>query len=459
MKRLLLALALLLAPIAAQAQCNGIFPNNTVCGNVTGSANTPRATSTGSFSIGPGGTSGQIQYNNGVGGFAGFTANGDATINTSTGLVTNSKFNNGTTFGSAAGANTGTSGHAVPFMDGANAWSGAQTFNGNATFNGGTETFNGVNQNAGPTYFGGKPWFDVLSTANGCAAADPTGATDSTAAINCHINYMTSTFTGGIVFVPCGTYLVSGGGVVITNGVYVIAAGLNCATIQTATDVIAVRLYTNTGTADCPAGGHFGGLTDISVFGFQNSAATQPALYVGNNCAVFIERTKLLYGTYGMRTLGTDGTYTNNYICGYAGCVFSTGANWYIRNKLDSVVTQVGTSFGWTQNAYTGPGGAGAIAENHFVLNDLSGSYTDSVLINDSNNSSAITHFDGSVFSQPIILTAGRALQITGSEIGSTTLTNNATGPLIITGTFALSATVKNGTGPTSCAGNWQLTC
>jgi len=36
MKRLLLALALLLSPVAAAAQCNGVFSTNTVCGTVAG---------------------------------------------------------------------------------------------------------------------------------------------------------------------------------------------------------------------------------------------------------------------------------------------------------------------------------------------------------------------------------------------------------------------------------------
>lgn len=44
MKKLLLALAFLaLAPSAALAQCNGVFPNGTLCGNVSGASNLPRA--------------------------------------------------------------------------------------------------------------------------------------------------------------------------------------------------------------------------------------------------------------------------------------------------------------------------------------------------------------------------------------------------------------------------------
>ena len=52
----------------------------------------------------PGGTSGQIQYDNG-GVFGGFTANGDATINTTTGAVTVAK-TNGTAFAPSATIDT-----------------------------------------------------------------------------------------------------------------------------------------------------------------------------------------------------------------------------------------------------------------------------------------------------------------------------------------------------------------
>lgn len=86
MKKLLLVF--LLAPSTAWAQCNGVFPNNTACGNVSGSPAPPSAIPLSSFpAITPGGTNGQIQYNN-SGALGGFTASGDCTINTSTGVVT-----------------------------------------------------------------------------------------------------------------------------------------------------------------------------------------------------------------------------------------------------------------------------------------------------------------------------------------------------------------------------------
>lgn len=87
MKKFLLALTLLLAPAAASAQCNGVFPSNTVCGNSTGSSNTPRAVSPSTFQGSAGGTSGQLQYNN-AGTLAGMPAmSGSCTINTTTGII------------------------------------------------------------------------------------------------------------------------------------------------------------------------------------------------------------------------------------------------------------------------------------------------------------------------------------------------------------------------------------
>lgn len=90
MKKLLLALALFLAPSLAWAQCNGVFPNGTVCGNATGSTNTPRATAATLFpSTVPGGLNGQIQYNNN-GAFGGYPTSGNGTtVGTTSGVLGN----------------------------------------------------------------------------------------------------------------------------------------------------------------------------------------------------------------------------------------------------------------------------------------------------------------------------------------------------------------------------------
>lgn len=64
----------LLVASPAVAQCNGVFPNNTACGNITGGNNTPRAIPLTSFPANsPGGATGNIQYNLGGGLFGGLT--------------------------------------------------------------------------------------------------------------------------------------------------------------------------------------------------------------------------------------------------------------------------------------------------------------------------------------------------------------------------------------------------
>src|SRR5438445_223557 len=78
-KKLLLVGLLTSLPALAHAQCNGTFPNNTICGNVTGSANLPRPTAPSAFSGSAGGSNGQIQYNNATV-IAGFTMAGDCTV-------------------------------------------------------------------------------------------------------------------------------------------------------------------------------------------------------------------------------------------------------------------------------------------------------------------------------------------------------------------------------------------
>jgi hypothetical protein len=86
MKKLLFAL--LLFPSIAHAQCNGVFPPNTLCGNPTGANALPKPTPNSVLTGVPGGSAGQIEFNNGGTTFGGFTMSGDCTTNTSTGVIT-----------------------------------------------------------------------------------------------------------------------------------------------------------------------------------------------------------------------------------------------------------------------------------------------------------------------------------------------------------------------------------
>lgn len=70
MKKLLLALALFLAPAGAFAQCNGIVPNNYACGNISGGPGLLQPIPLSSFPANaPGGATGDIQTNGGGGTF------------------------------------------------------------------------------------------------------------------------------------------------------------------------------------------------------------------------------------------------------------------------------------------------------------------------------------------------------------------------------------------------------
>ena len=73
MKRILIALALLLLPSVAFAQCNGIFPASNFCGTTAAGPGTPGPLSLSSFGLAPGGASGNVQGNNGSGGLIGYT--------------------------------------------------------------------------------------------------------------------------------------------------------------------------------------------------------------------------------------------------------------------------------------------------------------------------------------------------------------------------------------------------
>jgi hypothetical protein len=71
MKKLLLLLTLL--PSAAFGQCNGVFPANTICGTIPGGI--PGAVSNSVLTGIPGGSNGQVQFNN-AGAFGGLTSPG-----------------------------------------------------------------------------------------------------------------------------------------------------------------------------------------------------------------------------------------------------------------------------------------------------------------------------------------------------------------------------------------------
>lgn len=320
-------------------------------------------------------------------------------------------------------------------------------------------TWTGANSYSGAVTFGGKPYFDVTSTANGCAAATLNGSTDDTAAIQCHVTYMNATFGGGVVYFPPSSAcaLVSGGGFTVPAGVWIIGSGLSSSCIDVATNS-RTMLFANTGTT-CPTGGHNGGLERISVFGFQNAGTTQPAVLVGDNCAITIRDTRLWFGTYGLETSGADGHYEDSFICGYAGCVHSHGANWFRRVKMDAIIPGTAPSasgFAYVQD--TNFAGL-SVAENYFDQSDFTCNCAGSIDVADAIGE-AVTKFFNSVFDSPIQINGARYTLISGATFGSTSF-SLASGSLAMSTSvgYKISVTVTGAGTPRSCAANLNITC
>lgn len=105
----------------------GATPGNGQC-PVWNASNADWEPGTCGGSTSPGGSTGELQYNN-AGAFGGVPAvNGDGTLNTTTGALAVTK-SGGVAFGTAAFTNTGTSGATIPLLNGANTWSAQQNFN------------------------------------------------------------------------------------------------------------------------------------------------------------------------------------------------------------------------------------------------------------------------------------------------------------------------------------------
>lgn len=299
-------------------------------------------------------------------------------------------------------------------------------------------TLSGTNTWTGDDYFrSGRPWADVRAW-----GALGNNVTDDAPAIQAAINFMSVTYNGGIVFFPPGNYHL-GSGIIIKTGVILIGCGKDCTSLsnQTANNFNLITFDTS-----CS----FAGIEKLFIVGYTGASPITVTIFISNNVPVVIRDCYIWGGAVCINNQGTDGLIENCFIQPWGtGAVLSNGANWYIRCKFDAV--------GGVANAYAFQQGnfpPGGVAENHFSQCDFSGSYTDSIIINDGSNTQAISVFEGCVFSSRITLTSYKWTCFSACEIGSPSFNYSGTA-ISVVGCYAFSSISLPGI---SKAGNINIT-
>jgi hypothetical protein len=284
----------------------------------------------------------------------------------------------------------------------------------------------------------------VQVAAGTCGAAAGDGTTDDTATLQCHLTYMYSTYGGGSVYFPPGDYLVSGGGLTVQGGVSIVGAGQSLTAIQSINADSQVIAFD---AATC----NHSSMTNVSVYGYQNAASGTNAVVIGTNCPVILRDDTLLGGYSGLYNLGIDSLIENCFIAGYTASIVSNGANWYVRDKID-----LPGGYGATYAFWQGDTPASATsAENHLVQCDFSGAYTYSVFIDDATNG-AITVFDSSVMSSPILISGAKWTNFSNDELGAS-ITANA-GVVTVTGSYGFGGISVSGSATLVGGNNYNIT-
>lgn len=289
----------------------------------------------------------------------------------------------------------------------------------------------------------GNPWVDVKSGANGCAPAIGNNSADDSSAIQCQINFMNTTFGGGIVYLPIGNYHVSTT-VTVKGGVMLVGAGWPVTGISVNTDTTVLNFNnTCTSAAKCH-------IKDLQISGFTSSP-TNDLVTVAANALVDADDVYMAGGRWALNTGGVDGHWKNVQMFGYGatgGGIISTGANWYEHVKVDQ--QSVATAAAYKGSVRTGN------FEDHFLNSDFScssGPCTNSVQIADTNNT-AITTFVGSIFGGAISISGAASTIFAGNEIdGNITI---SAGDLELAGNQAASSitAIASGGALVKCGGN-----
>jgi hypothetical protein len=197
-------------------------------------------------------------------------------------------------------------------------------------------------------------------------------------------------------------------------------------------------------------------LENIGIYGATSGPPTSILVGVGENALVHMRNCRIWGGGTALLNEGVDGEILNCFIAGCGvgaveGSLISNGANWYIRCKIDTI--GIATTNAYLQGT---PISLISVAENHFTQCDFSGPYTNSVKIIDGGTNSALTVFEGCVFSAPININEARWTSFIGCEIGSATFVANGASVSVV-GSYGFGAITITGTGTKSLAGNINI--
>jgi hypothetical protein len=198
---------------------------------------------------------------------------------------------------------------------------------------------------------------------------------------------------------------------------------------------------------------NYAALRNLFIVGYTNAAAITNAVFVVNNVAVIMKDCNIWGGACAVYTEGIDGYMENCFFAGWAvACVFSRGANWYVRCKFNTA------GVACTHAVYQGlPIIALAVMKNNFVGCDFSGSFTNSFTVVDGSNLSAITLFATCVFGTTITLTNQIFTGFSSCSFGGNL--NKAAGGCSVVGSYALIGRVFSVTAPgAALAGNVNIT-
>ena len=335
----------------------------------------------------------------------------------------------------------------------------------------------------------GKPWVDVMAH-----NADPTGATDSTAAFNAAIAaaQAVATVLGATVYVPPGQYLLASG-ITIPAKVELIGAGMGCTTLFAwHTDVTVVTLN-----------GQYAGIDGFQIYGKGENAdtgtfgasATTYALHVSSATDGYVRRVKVAGGYYAINIDSVDCTFSDVIATSAYGpaLVRANGANWFYRMKWDHAVNSVSVGArSWAARANTtayvigdtrtatGPdaqtwgivcvqngtsGGSaptllnygrqitdgtvlwelvapvtysgviftgGAVGEDAFFQLDLSGPYENAITLDDDGAGTSLISITNCICAAPVSILSGQQIMIQHSELTGVTVDTGYTGRCMI---------------------------